>query len=407
MIPRIIASIAFAVVTLTSSLAIAKPLYSSLSEAVSLSSNIVIAKLADEHSSKEETIDIDIQETLKGTIGTGKHTVWFRDKNRHLSSLSNQYVMFLDSKKRWKFVAEPIGRDQLVVNNVLNLRGFYDFNAHIVTPGLITIKQLRKYLSEGSLVYNFSGPVFFPDKATGLWMPGTIKISAMYDAIKKKAAVTGLPQFEVNLLQQPSVGIQEQRDNNFGLTLTYSRNLRRPLILQALVTGLSTDTGNFNAKFIVHSPDVLNQDSFETYLADPRRGNTCYRVKIDAVVRSDERREVFLVFNEKIGCIGELHGWSENPLQIKSVRSNDKYPLTICIGMADGGSLVFAFTPKPASQKDKLPWPFKPVLLYALHRAPWSGILFRKSHDSTEQTGMFAASLDSIYFRELESEPPK
>ena len=71
MTPRIIASIAFVAVTLTSSPAIAKPLYSSLSEAVSLSSNIVIAKLADEHSSKEETIDIDIQEALKGTIGTG------------------------------------------------------------------------------------------------------------------------------------------------------------------------------------------------------------------------------------------------------------------------------------------------------------------------------------------------
>ena len=66
------------------------------------------------------------------------------------------------------------------------MEGFLTAIAHFVTPGLITLAQLKTYLKDGSLRYSIEGPLWFPQRLNPAWKPSEIRIKLIYDAVTKK-----------------------------------------------------------------------------------------------------------------------------------------------------------------------------------------------------------------------------
>lgn len=51
---------------------------------------------------------------------------------------------------------------------MLELEGFFDFNAHIVSPGILLLVQLQRYLKTGQLEQKFHATLAVPDGKGGL-----------------------------------------------------------------------------------------------------------------------------------------------------------------------------------------------------------------------------------------------
>jgi hypothetical protein len=158
------------------------------------STTIAVAKLL-EAPNRTGSTTLDITQVLKGTLKPGKHKISF-EAFPDLETKDREFVVFLDEKLIWRFVASPLDSQQPVDKAVLAVRGFCDDNAHWVSPGLVTLEQLETYIKVGSLVYRFRGAIYFPQPGKTDWKASSLSISGTYDVTNKKVTVTGLPQLE-------------------------------------------------------------------------------------------------------------------------------------------------------------------------------------------------------------------
>ena len=256
----------------------AKPKHATFEEMIEKSDTIVVARFLGEQPDKtKHTIQVAVIQALKGDLKPGNHQFPYEDRP-HFDDKGEEFVAFLDKDGVWRFMASALRIDEIRVDQgLLRLSGFYDKNAYLVTPGLITLDQLKTYLKEGSLVYRFRGDIYFPEPAKANWKPGSLVISGTYDAINEKVNVKGLPNLK-GFPAQPDVFINHYGDSN--LELSYSRLLYRPLELIGKVQGLDKKTGEMKVRFAVTTPDVLTQRAFEDYLADASRGTCYYKFKL-------------------------------------------------------------------------------------------------------------------------------
>src|SRR5262249_8919851 len=131
----------------------AKPKHATFEKMIEDSATIVVATFLGELPDKQKhTIQVQVTEVLKGNLKPGKHHLVFQDMP-HFGAKGEEFVAFLDNERVWRFMASPMKGHTKVDQGVLQLTGFYDFNAYWVTPGLVTLDLLKTYLKAGSLVY--------------------------------------------------------------------------------------------------------------------------------------------------------------------------------------------------------------------------------------------------------------
>ncbi len=398
--------------------ALAEPIATTFQDAVSKSEWIVVAKLPEKVNAESHKIKLDVVRTLKGKLALGVQEVKFEDIPE---GGPGEFLAFLDKARVWRFVAVPL-HAKTVDRQVLAMRGFYDFNAHWVFPGLLTVAQLQTYLKNGSLVYRFSGPVYFPQPGKLPWKPGTLQITGRYDAIKEKATVTGLPDLK-GFPAQPEVLIQDTwNDTHIGLT--YSRGNDRPLHLIGKVEGLDPQSGVMRTRFAVSAPEVLTEKSLRDYLADARRSPCSYTFRLTgAPTKEHPKGRVFtLTLGNESGAIGQIAGWGKKPLTItgtsfqspteRSGSASAELPKNVAKDLVakdwvlqmtaptdSGEYLILSFDlGKSKPNPGGFHWPFQNKLLYTLYSSPVRGTL--QLHDGTKLTTLttVAVTLDSVAF---------
>jgi hypothetical protein len=396
----------------------AKPKHTPFKEVMAQSDSIVVAKLKGEPDGKTRKARLDILQVLKGNLKPGHWEVSFSDFPH---GGPEEFIAFLDKDAVWRFTARPLAGKQ-VADDVLLVSGFYDYNAHWVTPGLLTLEQLKGYLQNGSLTYKFEGDIFFPQPGKTDWKAGTLRITGSYDAVTKKTDVSGFPALK-GLPAQPEVVSLHHYEDDARLDLAYSRSGYRPLHVLGKVSKLDAKTGTLVVRFAVSEPDVLTQKALEDYLADDAKGPTYYTFKLTCAATKEHPQPRVLTYQvgKRFGP-DEVSGWDKAPLKVISTSYNgptvrsgsatralpakvdkdlfaEDWVLRVVAETDAHEFLVLAFDlGEPKTGKDMFRWTFQNDLLYALYNNPVGGKLQLHDGKTLQTLTTFTATLDSTGF---------
>jgi len=413
----------------------AEPKSATFEEMIENSVTIVVARFLGEQPDKQKhTIQVETTQVLKGDLKPGKHRFSFEDSPYPIGAKGDEFVAFLDKHRVWRFMAFPLKGENKVGQGVLQVSGFYDRNAYLIAPGLVTLDQLKTYLKEGSLVYRFRGNVYFPQPRKVNWKPSSLVVSGTYDVINKKVNVKGLPNLEA-FPAQPDVHIHcFWHDSN--LDLSYERNLYRPLELIGKVWGIDNKTGEMKVRFAVSSPTVLTQKAFEDYLADSSKGSCYCKFKLTCVPTNDSEipKVVFLTMGKWTDGFfdsTQLEGLGKLPLHVfKSLYfgptsdfgsfgsglESKSLPQTMSgeyskrdgvfrmsVKTDAGDYLTLGFELGQLKQDDYgLFWASKHEWLYALYRNQIKGTITLHNGKTARTVATFTTTLDSVGFNRRE-----
>ncbi len=104
-------------------------------------------------------LSIDVDYAVRGKAKKGVLAVK-ESPNGHvfvdIDPNKNRVIGFIDGKNRLRWVGRLVAGSSLE-EGVIRLEGFFDFNAHIVRPGVMTLSQLEDYLKSDKLVQTFRG----------------------------------------------------------------------------------------------------------------------------------------------------------------------------------------------------------------------------------------------------------
>jgi hypothetical protein len=408
----------------------AKPKHATFQQVIDRSTTIVIAKFTgDVPDENKRTVKVEVVQALKGKLQAGVQQFHFDDRP-HLGAQGQEFIAFLDKDQVWTFMAAPLNPKDKLAKSVLRMEGFYDFNAYWVTPGLITLNQLKTYLRDGSLVYRFRGKIYFPQRGKTEWKPGSLAISGTYDAVNPKVTIQGLPNLK-GFPEQPEIDIHWLHDQP-GFDISYARTNDRPLNLVGTLEDLDDKTGEMLVRFAVSAPDVLTQKSFEDYLADAGLG-PCYhafRLACEPVKDAKVPTTILLTMGkwadrqwDSIQLQGyekkalsvyrtSYNGPSRNSGSIRAVSPADNYPksvdeehdrrdfvLRMTVRTATGEFLTLGFQiGEPMKEARAFSWSFKDKLLYALYARDIKGMMTLHDGKTARTIATFAAALDSVGF---------
>jgi hypothetical protein len=249
----------------------AEPMLTSLDEVLAQSTDIVIATYvgpvgstdAWQASGSRLRIERALRGSLRGEIVAGVGT-----GHADLRA-GTRVVAFLDAQRAWSFIGESSAGRRL--EDTVNLRGFYDFNAHIVTPSLMTLDELVARIGGRPISWHVEGPLL------ALADDGSRVIETRY-RIEVRASengptiVRGLP---VRGLPNPGVSFGGRDES---IEIEWSSSWPRPLEVRGEVTGRRGDV--ILARFWITQPDVFRERDITAYLTNGNAAYAFYRMPV-------------------------------------------------------------------------------------------------------------------------------
>lgn len=405
----------------TLSPAYAKSVSTSFKDAVAASETIAIVRLVELRPSiftlgrVRSKATLDVLQVLKGKLQLGKQQVEFEDDP---SRAPGEFVAFLDKDRVWRFTARPL-KGKRVEADVLEMEGFSDDDGDFVSPGLVTLEQLKTYLKDGTLRYSMEGPIWFPQRGRPTWKASGLRIKLTYDAVKDQARVTGLPKL-AGFPADPVVWIGGFPRH---VSLKYSDDSVRPFKLEGQVESLDRKSGSILARFVVTSPDVLNQEILEKYLGDRRLGRTSYKCRLHCAPCPQYPKLKDLVLDlDRDDTPFNFEGWDGGPLAIlgskytdadQSITARINQPIPAEVAKPFAGDwvlrmlaqtetnqyLMLAFdVGKPKESPDLLRWTFRKDLLYNVYSAPVQGTLQLYDGKTWQRVTTFTVDLEPVQF---------
>jgi hypothetical protein len=208
---------------------------------------------------------LQVEKALVGSVSPGPLQV--RAVAGEIAYLAKgaRFVAFLDGSGALKYAA-TLRAGPTLEEGVLRVEGFYDFDSHVVTPGILTLAQLVRYLRTGALEYVFRGKIHFVVPGTSAAAPSSIDLTVGRDEIQGTSTVTGMPALR-GLPAAPGVLVGEGYFSD--LTLGWNSGWPRPLIVSGESTGVDPATGAILMRFWVATPVALTEPELRRYVDDP------------------------------------------------------------------------------------------------------------------------------------------
>jgi hypothetical protein len=404
----------------------AEPMYIGFLEMMERSDVIAVARLAQNADLDQDAhrITLEFLRILKGNVKPGTYRVTFADRP-HGGPAGKEFVAFFRKGLCWRFVAYPVDGRKELADSLLMLTGFCDYNSYIVDPDLITLDQIAIFLKKETLTYHFRGPLYFPTIGQAAWQASKIDLDVTYDAVKRRATLQGLPK-SVGFSMRPRIRFDSWWSDSPVIDISDG-----PLQIRGNVVTL--DKGLLQTRFSLRRPDVLTADDLAAYLADPLKGHSYYRLKLDCQAAAGQLRPkpLMLTLGKEQGVWGQLEGWTEQPLQVMSIsyvgpnyssgspRGEDfppnlptagdkpgekQWSYKIFLRVNDEQYLVLRFEigapPNWQGELDESIGVDK-KLLYALIARPVPGTMLVVAGNRIEKEISFTASLDRILYAQL------
>jgi hypothetical protein len=373
---------------------------------------VAVARLSDgvPPERKAESVELEFTKVIKGGVKLGKHRVCFA-QYPSVREGTQEFVAFLRKDLCWEFVAEPIEDGGAIAESILHVRGFNNWNAYFVGPGLVTLDQIEGFVRDRILVYNFRGKLYFPQRGHAEWKAGTSEIEVTYDAVKGRATVQGLPEIR-GFPARPTVSVggpgPSSSHREPTVTITYSDLTDPAFVIDGDIQALDLKTGTMRTKFFVANPDLLTQEGFEDYLSDPAKGNTYYTVNIKCAPFGNEQepRVLKLTTGNAADGVGKLEGWSDNPLRLESMGASSeggRHIATISAKLGVAEDLVLEFDLGPERNgADIFQWWGQEWLLYDLLVGDLPGKVKLQRGGNAVEITTCSASLGDVLYRQRE-----
>ncbi len=256
-------------VLLTPALAHAKPMFTPLTDVYAKTESVVVARMlmADQPKTYDRKAVIRVDEVISGKVGLGKLEVG-ECGGRAGVPQKQPFVAFLDAQGGLCFIASPLEGGS-VRTGILQMQGFYDFNAHLVSPSMASLPQIRAALAGKPHTFSFRGKLHAIDTKTGGLAPTrhevTVRCFYELDVGCATSEVKGLEWVEG--VPTPTVAFSAWDP---WLDLTYNRGWPRPLAIQGRVAGWDPKRQEHELRFEVSMPDLLTAEHLEAYLGDPK-----------------------------------------------------------------------------------------------------------------------------------------
>jgi hypothetical protein len=256
---------------LLTSTAHAEPMHTTLDDVLAQSTDIVIATylgpVGSSNAFDATGSRLRIERALRGSL-RGEITAGVGTGHADLQA-GSRVIAFLNHERRWSYIGEAPAGARL--EDRVSLRGFYDFNAHIVTPSMTTLDELTGRLTGNPLEWHVEGPL------VALADDGSRIVETRYrirvDATENGATtVTGLP---IRNLPAPAVRFGGWEDI---ITITWRSSWPRPLVIRGEVTG--RNAGVQTARFWIEQPDLVRERDIRAYLTNRNAAYPYYRMPL-------------------------------------------------------------------------------------------------------------------------------
>jgi len=110
-------------------------------------------------------VTVDVDKPIRGNVTRGPLAV--KESPDGMITVDNERVVaFVDGNGALRWVGRLIAGASLETG-VIELQGFFDFNAHLVHPGVMTLAQMQSFLATGTLDQTFDATLAFRDGRGG------------------------------------------------------------------------------------------------------------------------------------------------------------------------------------------------------------------------------------------------
>ena len=291
--PRMKQLLAPALVVLASALpAQAKPISTPLSEVLERTRTVVVAQVT---ASWAETATLRVESVLWGSGAPGEWQVTGRPGRNPRGVAKQRVLAFLEQGRVWTFYA-PLTTGPLE-RQALRLEGFYDYNAHLVRPNLLSLPELKRRLADPKATSErrFRGPLRFLN-ATG---------TALEDGPRLDLVVQG-ERAEVRGLESAALGGETgaRLSWGFGADVELSVGTKeRYLSFEARVSGVARD-GSYETAFYVTRPALITRALYDEWCQGAASASPHFLVEVRV---GAERRELDLG-PHGLGTLHDDHG---------------------------------------------------------------------------------------------------
>lgn len=305
----------------------AAPLSIEFYEMIESSKLIVIAnsvKIIGNDAYQATSYEINIVTVLKGKTISGTYTVK-RGQGSPSVQPNTPFIAFINNHNEFEWCGIPLDKTQSEIsdNSVLKLEGFYDFNAYLVSPCIITLGQLKKYLIEKKYTNQISGNLYCFSNSTKKMEPTSVKFSVTYtytkDEITSTTTVDGLTW--KGFPTTPEIFISSWDSE---IELKYETNGYRAFILKGELLPNVDANGNMQTRFWITDPDELSFDELKEYLSNDMNGFPGYELSVFT-----DKSEIYpLILGEEMGRIG-VFTYEGKKLGISSYNIDPYWPREI------------------------------------------------------------------------------
>jgi hypothetical protein len=141
----------------------AAPMWTDLATVKKDATTIVIGTVVP----SQTDIVFDVDKVIRGNAKTGKMTLKESPDGHVFVDTGVRVIAFVDGSGAFRWVGSRIAGGT-IENGVIQLSGFFDWNAHVVSPGIMTLAQLEKYLAGSALDQTFAATLSFMDSRGNL-----------------------------------------------------------------------------------------------------------------------------------------------------------------------------------------------------------------------------------------------
>jgi hypothetical protein len=287
-------------------------------------------------------ITVDVDKVIRGTAARGPLSVK-ESPDGHCTVDAERVVAFVDGNGALRWVGKLIAGASLETG-VIQLQGFFDFNAHMVHPGLMTLAQMQTLLATGQLDQTFDATLAFRDGRGGFARsPRTF--SVQFSPLTRALHVNG----STPVCLQPSA-LFSLEWGRFDLHFTdtcpsaQANAASRSLELEGKFTGVDAATGHIQVELAPARPFMTEAD-YATFASDPHIADM---TSIVGLALSDGTSWTLRVEKDIVDPSGKAHAAGSMSMSSQSVAgktvSVDTYEfdggvkITISPGATSGSS---------------------------------------------------------------------
>jgi hypothetical protein len=260
--PLLVAIVAGVMCLLDGAAAQAAPMYSDFATIRAQVRDVVIGTV---HRSPVAGLTIDVDKVVQGSA-SAPSVMAVKDAPSETVTIEGERVLaFVDKTSQLRWVGQ-LAAGRSIEDGALRLHGFFDFNAHIVSPGIASLAQVKTLLATGALTQTYAATLSFPD-GHGSLHRSTKQLTLQYDVITRHGVVTGFAPACLSLNSVFSIEWGQIRLVFTDTCATATTAKWRELTLMGQAAGVDPTTGNILAELTPTVP-FLEEHDYDTFVAD-------------------------------------------------------------------------------------------------------------------------------------------